>query len=317
MKIAAAVILLSVGSVTAYSQPTKFKTLDGKPPIVIGHRGAAGYLPEHTLEGYRLAIKQGVDIIEPDLVMTKDGVFIARHEPMLGGTTDIATKFPASRRTTRLVDGVSVTDYFASDFTVAEIKTLRAIQSNSARSQEFNGLYAIPTLSEIIKVVENERTSTGRAVGLYPEVKHSTFHAAIFGAHVFEDKLLMQLHAAFGNKASAPVFIQSFEVSNLQYLRQHTNIRLVQLIDGSAVANDGSVTSTAPSRQPFDFVANHDARTYADLLTPDGLRFVKTYANGVCPWKPYLVRTVASGDSPNGDAEHERQPTCCWQHWCH
>lgn len=205
-----------------------FKTLDGKPTLIVGHRGSPGSLPEHTLEGYKLAIEQGADFVEPHLVLTKDGVLVARHEPVLGASTDVADKFPASRKTTRNLDGVSTTAYFSGDFTLAEIKTLRAKQPTATRPQQFNGQYSIPTLDEIISTVKSESARVGRTVGIYPEIKHSTFHAAAFGANVFEDKLVAALHAAYGNADTAPVFIQSFEVSNLQYLNTRTNIRLVK-----------------------------------------------------------------------------------------
>ena len=278
-----------------------YATLDGSAPLVIGHRGAAGERPEHTLAGYQLAIDEGADFIEPDLVLTADGEMIARHEPMLDSTTDVADKFPASRMSTRMVDGVSTTAYFASDFTLAEIKTLRAKQSRANRSQAYNGLYEIPTLAEVIALAKEAATKTGRSVGIYPEVKHSTFHAGLFGSHVFEDKLVAALHAAWSNSASAPVFIQSFEVSNLQYLRTKTKIRLVQLIDADDVNADGSMSLVAPYRQPYDFVVAGDARTFADLLTAEGLDFVKTYADAVGPWKPYLVKTVDDGVDRDGD----------------
>jgi glycerophosphoryl diester phosphodiesterase len=283
------------------SDDISYTTLDGKAPLVIGHRGASGTLPEHTLESYTLAIAQGANFIEPDLVMTKDGQLIARHEPILDGTTDVATKFPASRKTTRLLDGVSTTAYFANDFTLAEIKTLGALQSNSARSQAFNGLYKVPTLDEVIALAKAEGTRLGRTIGIYPEIKHSTYMAGVFGANVIEDALLAKLHPAFGNTAAAPVFIQSFEVSNLQYLRGKTSIQLIQLIDADDVNADGSMSLVAPYRQPYDFVVKGDARLFSDLLTPAGLDFVKTYANGIGPWKPYLVKTVADGVDRNAD----------------
>lgn len=281
-----------------------YQTLDGAAPLVIGHRGASGERPEHTLESYRLAIEQGADFVEPDLVLTKDGVLVARHEPILDGTTDIAAKFPAARRTTRNLDGVPTTAYFASDFTLAELKTLRAVQSNAARSKAFDGLYEIPTLDEVIALARDEGARRGRVVGIYPEIKHSTFHAvdAGFGANVIEDKLVAALHAAYGNSAAAPVFIQSFEVSNLQYLNGRTDIRLVQLVDADDVRDDGSMSLVAPYRQPYDFVVKGDARTFADLVTPAGLDFVKTYADAVGPWKPYLVKTVNDGVERTGDA---------------
>ncbi len=280
-----------------------FATLNGKAPLVIGHRGAAGFLPEHTLEGYKLAIEQGADFIEPDLVMTKDLVLIARHEPMLDGTTDVATKFPDSRKTTRMLDGESTTAYFANDFTLAEIKTLGAVQARAGRPTQYNGLYKVPTLDEVIALAKTEGTRVGRTVGIYPEVKHSTYMAGIFGVNVFEDALIVKLHAAYGNTAEAPVFIQSFEVSNLQYMRTKTAIKSIQLIDADDVNADGSMSLVAPYRQPYDFVVKGDKRLFSDLLTPAGLDFVKTYATGIGPWKPYLATTVADGVDRNGDGK--------------
>ena len=280
---------------------TVWKTLDGQRPLVIGHRGASGLRPEHTLESYRLAIEQGADFIEPDLVLTRDGEMVARHEPMLDGTTDVAAKFPASRKSTRLVDGVSTTAYFAGDFTLAELKTLRAVQSNASRSKAYDGLYAIPTLAEVIALAKAQSTATGRTIGIYPEIKHSTFHEGLFGKKVFEDKLVAALHAAYGNTASAPVFIQSFEVANLQYLNTKTEIRLVQLIDADDVNADGSMSLVAPYRQPYDFVVAGDPRLFSDLLTDTGLSFVKTYADAIGPWKPYLLKTVSDGVERTGD----------------
>jgi glycerophosphoryl diester phosphodiesterase len=292
----AAVTLLACGGDDA-----KWATLDGTRPLVIGHRGASGLLPEHTLEAYKLAIEQGADFVEPDLVLTRDGEMIARHEPMLDDTTDVAAKFPASRRSTRNVDGVATTAYFASDFTLAEIKTLRAIQPRANRPQNSNGLYTIPTLAEVIALAKSEGTRVGRTVGIYPEIKHSTFHGGIFGANQFEDRLVSMLHTAYSNSASAPVFIQSFEVANLQYLNTRTNIRLVQLIDADDVNADGSMSLVAPYRQPYDFVVTRDPRLFSDLLTDAGLTFVKTYADAIGPWKPYLLRTVADGVERTGD----------------
>lgn len=279
-----------------------YQTLNGTAPLVIGHRGASGELPEHTLEAYALAIARGADYIEPDLVLTQDGVLIARHEPMLSGTTDVANRAEfAARRSTKLVDGVATTDWFASDFTLAEIKTLRAKQSRAGRSTAFDGLYSIPTLAEVIAVAQTQGAAAGRTVGIYPEVKHSTFHAGLFGANVFEDKLVATLHPIYGNVATAPVFIQSFEVSNLQYLNTKTNIKLVQLVDADDVKADGTMSLVAPYRQPYDFVVKGDTRLFSDLLTDAGLTFVKTYADAIGPWKPYLVKTVDDGVERTGD----------------
>ncbi len=308
MKIKSLVPLLSLALLQACGgsddNNPAFKTLSGNAPLVIGHRGASGSLPEHTLESYKAAIEQGADYVEPDLVLTRDGVMIARHEPMLDSTTDVAIKFPESRKTTRNVDGVPTTAYFASDFTLAEIRTLRAVQARANRSQAYNGLFGIPTLDEVIALTKSEGTRLGRSVGIYPEIKHSTFHAdeVRFGANVFEDKLLTTLHAAYGNVASAPVFIQSFEVSNLQYLNTKTNIKLVQLIDADDVKDDGSMSLVAPYHKPYDFVVKNDGRSFADLLTSSGLDFIKTYADAVGPWKPYLVKTVNDKVERTGDA---------------
>ena len=305
MKIASLVAVFSFALLQACGGGSpNLNTLTGELPLVIGHRGASGTLPEHTLEAYKAAIEQGADFVEPDLVLTRDGIMVARHEPMLDSTTDVALKFPAARRSTRNMDGVTTTAYFASDFTLAEIKTLRAVQSNAARSKAFDGLYTIPTLDEVIALVKAEGTRAGRTVGIYPEIKHSTFHSDVvgFGRNVFEDKLVATLHAAYGNVATAPVFVQSFEVSNLQYLRTRTSIRLVQLIDADDVKDDGSMSLVAPYHKPYDFVVKNDPRTFADLLTPAGLDFVRTYANAVGPWKPYLVKTVNDRVERTGDS---------------
>lgn len=281
-------------------------------PLVIGHRGASGYRPEHTIESYTLAIEIGADFIEPDLVLTKDGVMIARHEPMIGETTDVAAhpEF-ADRKTKRLIDGVEVDNWFASDFTLAEIKTLRAKQARADRDQQYNGLFQIPTLDEVIALAKSKSKQTGRTIGIYPEIKHSTYHAGLlaannkplFGKNYFEDKLLTSLHQSYGDSACAPVFIQSFEVSNLQYLNRKTSIPLVQLIDADDVNADGSISLVAPYKQPYDFVVNGDPRTFADLLTKNGLKFIRTYADAIGPWKPYLVKTVDDGIDRNGDGQ--------------
>jgi glycerophosphoryl diester phosphodiesterase len=273
-----------------------WNTLDGSSPIVIGHRGASGYLPEHTLEGYAKAIELGANYIEPDLVLTKDGVLIARHEPMLGGTTDVEAKFGVGRKTTKVIDGETVTNYFASDFTLAEIKTLRAIQPRANRPQQYNGQFEIPTLAEVVALAQS------KGVGIYPEIKHSTFHSGLFGARQIEDKLVTQLHAAYGNTVNAPVFIQSFEVNNLQYLNTKTDIKLVQLIDAYDVKADGSLDKGFPFDQPYDVVAAGGTLSFADMVTPIGLAGIKTYADGIGPWKPYLVKTVDDGVERDGVA---------------
>jgi glycerophosphoryl diester phosphodiesterase len=282
--IAALSALLAAGPAGAQGA----RTLDGKPPLVVGHRGASGTLPEHTLESYRAAIAMGADFIEPDLVSTKDGVLVARHEPMLSGTTDVAERPEfAARKTTRKLDGVDTTDWFAGDFTLAEIKTLRAKQAMADRDQSHNGKYAIPTLQEVIDLAKAESARLNRTVGIYPETKHPLFHAAI--GLPLEDGLLEALGKAGWTDRSSPVIIQSFETANLKYLRGKTGVRLVQLVDGDDVDKDGRVTLAPPYERPYDFVVTGDKRTNKDLLTQEGLAEIKTYADGVGPWKPYIL----------------------------
>lgn len=281
-------------------------------PILIAHRGASGYLPEHTLQSYALAIELGADYVEPDLVSTKDGVLIARHEPNMINTTDVKTRPEFdSRKTTRNVDGVNEEGFFAGDFTLAEIKTLRAVQPAANRDQSFNGLFEIPTFDEILQLVRRKTEEEGRVIGVYPETKHPTFHRAL--SLPLEDKLLASLTRFGMNHRNAPVFIQSFEVGNLKYLRSRTQVKLVQLVDGDDVAIDGTVTLAPPFDKPFDFALANDPRTYKDLLTPAGLKEVATYADGIGPWKPYLIGarciTVAAAKcaDANGDGAVNEQ----------
>lgn len=279
---------LSVGPGGSAVAQTAAPTLNGQKPLVVGHRGASGYLPEHTLEAYRLAIAQGADFIEPDLVATKDGVLIARHEPMLGGTTDVSTRAEFSaRKTVRKVDGVDTNDWFAGDFTLAEIKTLRAKQAMADRDQSHNGKYAIPTLQEVIDLAKAESARIGRTIGIYPETKHPIFHSAIGLA--LEDRLLAALTAAGWTEKTSPVIIQSFETANLKYLRTKTQLRLVQLVDADDVDKDGGIVLAAPFDKPYDFVVTGDRRTFKDLVTAEGLKEIRSYADGVGPWKPYLL----------------------------
>ncbi len=284
-------------------------TLNGNKALVIGHRGAAGYLPDHTLEGYKKAIEMGADFIEPDLVATKDGVLVARHEPNITGTTDVAQRPEfASRKTQKMVDGVKEEGWFASDFTLAEIKTLRAIQPLSDRDQSFNGKFQIPTFDEVLDLAKAEGSKAGRTVGVYPETKHPTYHANL--GLPLEDRLLATLAKYGYTSKGSPVIVQSFEVSNLKYLRTKTAVRLVQLVDADGVNADGSISLVAPYDKPYDFAVAGDARTFASLLSPAGLKEVKTYADGVGPWKPYLIASKqvdanqdGKPDDLNGDGK--------------
>lgn len=284
LALTAALALAACGGSDSPSYPT----LNGDTPLVIGHRGASGYRPDHTLESYKLAIDMGADFIEPDLVATKDGVLVARHEPNITGTTDVATRPEfASRKTTKNVDGVNEEGWFVSDFTLAELKTLRAVQPLSDRDQSYNGKFQIPTFEEVLDLAKAEGTKAGRTVGVYPETKHPTFHANL--GLPLEDRLLAVL-AKYGYTTKAsPVIVQSFEVFNLKYLRTKTQVRLVQLVDANDVNADGSMDLTAPYDKPYDFAVAGDSRTFASLLTPAGLKEIKTYADGIGPWKPYLI----------------------------
>jgi glycerophosphoryl diester phosphodiesterase len=177
--------------------------------------------------------------------------------------------------------------FFASDFTLAEIKTLRAIQPLAERDQSFNGRFEIPTLAEILDLVKRKSAETGRRVGVYPETKHPTYHQQL--GLPLEDRLLDELGRAGMNHRDAPVFIQSFETANLRYLRTRTQVKLIQLIDGDDVDINGNVTLAPPFDKPYDFAVRGDARTFKDLLTPAGLREIAAYADGIGPWKPYLI----------------------------
>jgi glycerophosphoryl diester phosphodiesterase len=239
--------------------------------IVIGHRGASGYRPEHTLAAYKLAIELGADYIEPDLVSTKDRVLVARHENEIGGTTDVAShpEF-AGRQTTKVVDGVSITGWFTEDFALAELKTLRAkerIPELRPTNTAFDGLEQIPTLQEVIDLAQRE------GVGIYPETKHPSYFDGI--GLSLEEPLVATLSRNGYTKKTSPVFIQSFEVSNLEELNELTKVPLVQLISDVG--------------KPYDFVLSGDPRTYADLATPAGLREIAGYADGVGPNKNLIV----------------------------
>jgi glycerophosphoryl diester phosphodiesterase len=285
--------------------PNEFtlNTLNGQTPIVIGHRGASGELPEHTLAAYKLAIDRGADFIEPDLVSTKDGVLIARHEPNLINTTDVADRPEfTNRKTTKIVDGVAEEGFFASDFTLAEIKTLRAKMPQDYRTQAFNGVLDIPTLEEIINLVKQEEALTGRKVGIYPETKHPIFHDDL--GLSLEEKLVDTL-VKTGFTDPKRVFIQSFETSNLKELNNvlmpnaGIDIPLVQLLDATDVRLDGSLIET----KPYDFVVSGDERTYADLRSPAGLKEIATYADGIGPWKRMIVSVKGVDANNDGIAD--------------
>ena len=199
--------------------------------IIIAHRGASGHRPEHTIESYTLAIEMGADFIEPDVVATKDGVLIARHENEIGGTTNVADKFP-DRKTTKTIDGQRVEGWFTEDFTLTEIKTLRAKERLAFRSHEYDGRFAIPTFDEVVTLADTKSRETGRQIGVYPETKHPTYFKGI--GLPLEARVLDVLKKHDRTRKTDAVFIQSFEPSSLQTLRPLTEVRLVQLLDQDA-----------------------------------------------------------------------------------
>jgi glycerophosphoryl diester phosphodiesterase len=263
-------------------------------PVIIGHRGASGYVPEHTLASYFLAIQQGADFVEPDLVSSKDGALVARHENEIGATTDVeAHPEFADRRTTRIVDGVSTQGWFTEDFTLAELKTLRArerIADIRPANARFDGHFEIPTLDEILDLVHGAdvlRAHSARArhepaphrIGVYPETKHPSYFSGI--GLGLEEPLLAALARHGYEGRDAPIFIQSFETANLKQLRTLTEIPLVQLV--------------AAAGAPFDWVAAGDSRNYAGMVTRRGLAQVATYADAVGVEKTLVIPRTAQG----------------------
>jgi glycerophosphoryl diester phosphodiesterase len=254
-----------------------------RDPIVIAHRGASGYLPEHTLAAYATAVLQGADFVEPDLVATKDHQLIARHDNVLDLTTDVA-EHPefAQRKTTKTVDGLTITGWFSEDFTLAEIKTLRAVERIPAlrpHNVPFNGRFEIPTLQEIIDLVQSLQKSRGRKIGIYPETKHPTYFKNLNLS--LDEPLVKILHANGYRGRQAPIFIQSFEVTNLKALRKMTDLLLIQLFDDD---------------KPYDVRATGGTLTYREMSTAQGLKNVATYADGVGPDKNYIIPLDAKGE---------------------
>jgi glycerophosphoryl diester phosphodiesterase len=279
--------LLSPPSTAAPAAPTNPSApaarADAAEPVVIGHRGAAGYRPEHTLASYRLAIGMGADYVEPDLVSTKDGVLVARHENQISGTTDVA-QHPefAARKTTKTIDGQAVTGWFTEDFTLAELKTLRAkerLPQVRPDNTRYDGRFEIPTLDEILDLVAAESRRTGRTIGVYPETKHPTYFDSV--GLSLEEPLVRTLERHHLNRTHAKVIVQSFETANLRDLDRMTKVPLAQLMDAAGA--------------PYDLVAAGDRRTYRDLATPTGLRWVATYADGVGVNKDLVLPRNAAG----------------------
>jgi len=251
---------------------------------VIAHRGASGYRPEHTLAAYALAIRQCADVIEPDIVLTKDNVPVARHENEIGGTTDVAAhpEF-ANRRVRKVIDGDSVRGWFTEDFTLAELRTLRTkerIPETRPANTAFNGKYPIPTLAEVLDLARHSRTCSGRPVGVTPETKHPTYFDSI--GQRMDEPLLDALTAANLNRRRAPVVIQSFEVGNLRRLDQLTPVGISQLVN-------------CGNGKPYDFEVAKDPRTYATMATAAGLIEIAEYADAVGFCKNVMIPRDSEG----------------------
>ena len=285
------VLVLLLGLLSMSSAPHATETPLAGKVLVIGHRGASALRPEHTLASYAKAIADGADVIEPDLVMTRDGVMVARHENNIAGTTDVAghPEF-AARKTTKVIDGQRVTGWFTEDFTLAELKTLRARERlPELRGTAYDGQFQIATLDEIIDFVAAESAARGRVIGLIPEIKHGTYFQHI--GLPMEDALLATL-AAHAYTRTAPVEIQSFEIANLKYLRaklgkahpndMHSNITLLQLID-------------EPAMHPGDVLAAGSTLTYAQMITPAGLKAIARYADAIGPDYHAIIPYTADG----------------------
>lgn len=278
-------LLLPIAAVAASAgsaHETKLRSEEPRP-LVIAHRGASGYLPEHTLGAYTLAILQGADYIEPDLVMTRDGELVARHDNELGLTTDVAQRPEfAERKRTQAVDGVTLTGWFSEDFTLAEMKSLRAIEripDIRPGNARLDGSLEIPTLQEIIDLVKVLQQSEQRRIGLYIETKHPTHFQQLDLA--MEEPLVRTLHRNGYAGRDAPVYIQSFEVDNLKALSQLTSLRLVQLFG---------------SGQPYDQQVRGEDLSYTQMATAAGLRAIAQYAAGVGPEKSYVIPRDADGN---------------------
>ena len=280
--------LLALGAASAsIAHPGGGDGTHSSEPLVIAHRGASGYRPEHTLAAYELGARMGADYVEPDLVSTKDGVLVARHENEISGTTDVADhpEFADRKRSKSIDGGLPVEGWWTEDFTLAELKTLRAkerIPLNRPRNTRYDGRYEVPTFQEVIDLAERLSEELGREIGIYPETKHPTYFRSIGLA--LEEPLIRTLRENGLDRRRANVFVQSFEVGNLEALDRELRVPIVQLLGNKAA-------------QPYDFKVTGDPRTYADLATPAGLREIAGYADGVGPSKDYIVPRDAAGNS--------------------
>lgn len=273
---------------------TSTKTEYKEPKIIIvGHRGASALRPEHTLESYQKAIDDGADFIEPDLVSTKDGFLVARHENEISGTTNVSTLSQfADRKKTKIIDGATLTGWFTEDFTLSELNQIKArerIPALRPENTQYNDKFSIPTLEQIIELADKHYQKTGKVIGLYIETKHPTYFQKINLS--LEDPVLKTLAKYKYTRDIAPIYLQSFEVSNLKYFKDQLalhkslkNAKIIQLYDEKNLS-------------PADYVAQGIKTTYGDMATADGLKNVAQYANGVGPWKPYIFNDTYTAPS--------------------
>ena len=267
----ATALLVALVAACGSAKPETSRLEPDMPPIIIAHRGLSGEWPEHTLASYRAAIDAGADFIEPDLVLTKDGVLVARHENEISETTDVAARPEfAKRKATKTIDGKKMTGWFTEDFTLAELKTLRAKERiPQLRSTAHDGEFPVPTFDEILELARDASAAKGRTIGVYPETKHPSYFTAIGLPH---EAPLLDALARFGYKGrDAAVFIQSFEVANLKAIRAKSDLPLIQLMDESGSPPDDAATS------------------YADMATPAGLKAIAAYADGIGPSKAMII----------------------------
>jgi glycerophosphoryl diester phosphodiesterase len=280
---AALLVSLLAGTSPASAVPAEPAPRAKSGPIVVGHRGASGYRPEHTFGAYELAVRMGADVIEPDLVPTKDGQLVARHENEISGTTDVAghPEF-ASRRTTKTIDGARVTGWFTEDFTLAELKKLRAVERLPAvrpRNTLYNGLYQVPTLQEVIDLAKRLGREHHRTIGIIPETKHPTYFRTI--GLPLEQRVAQVIKRNGLDRPDGRVILQSFEPTSARMLDKELRVQVAQLLSATGA--------------PYDTIANGHGPTYADLVTPAGLREISTYADWIGPEKVQIIRNNPDG----------------------
>jgi glycerophosphoryl diester phosphodiesterase len=272
-------VALSACSTRPFATKRPFMTLNKQKPIIIAHRGASGHRPEHTLSSYQLGIDMGADFIEPDLVMTKDGHLVCRHENEIGGTTDVATKPEfAGRKAVKIIDGERFEGWFTEDFTLAELKTLRArerLPHLRPANMAYDGQDEIPTFGEVLKLIKGKKTPSGLPVGIYPETKHPSYFSGL--GLSFDTPLVATIKGAGLDDAGAQIYVQSFEVANLKRLAGLTKAPLIQL-----VAAEGGPADQRPT-------------TYKDMMSDAGLAAIATYAAAIGPQKSMLIPLSPDG----------------------